>query len=369
MKKNKKLSLLISSYDDIKNPYYGGGGAIAIHELAKRLSKKHNIKILSWNHSGKKKETIDGVNYERIGFSFIPPKPAMFLFQISLPIFSMFKDYDLWMESFTPPFTTSFLPLFTKKPIIGIVHMLAAEDMQRKYKLPFHLIENIGIKKYRNIITTSKNIKEKIIKINPYCSVAIISNGINKIYDRENSRKNYILFLGRIEIEQKGLDLLIPAFKKFNTAHNNSYKLIIAGSGHPKELTKLKQIIIDCDVSKSIISTGKVTGKAKTQLLNNASCVVIPSRFETYSIVALEALAHNLPIVCFNINGLSWIPQKAAKKVHPFDINKLYEAISYIVSHPSITNTMKIKGRNYAKKFTWDSISTTYDNYITHITI
>src|SRR3989338_1037107 len=368
MKNNKKSLIIISTYDDIKNPFYGGGGAIAIHELAKRICCKYSIRILSWNHSGKTRENIDGVDYERFGLKFLHPKLSMLVFQLALPLIIIFKKYDLWLESFSPPLTTSFLPLFTKNTVVCVVHMLAAEDMQRKYKLPFHLIENIGIKKYKNIIVTSKSLKEKVLRINSKCSVAVISNGVDKVNNRKFSYKNYILFLGRIEINQKGIDLLIPAFKKFNEEKKYAYKLIIAGFGDPKELKKLKQIVDKFDIDKYVIFEGRVSGRKKETLLNYAACAVIPSRFETYSLVGLEAMAHGLPIVCFDIKGLSWIPGKAAKKVRAFDTDKLSKAISQVVSDPLLRNYMKIEGIKYARKFTWNSISKLYDDYIRHVT-
>src|SRR5215469_4268838 len=145
---NKKLTIYFSTYDDIKNPYYGGGGAIAIHEVAKRLIKTHSVTVVSWNYSGKKKEVIDEVTYERFGNPFLTPKLAMFFYQLYLPYYARSKQFDVWLESFCPPFTTAFLPQFIKQPVVGIVHMLAAEDMERKYKLPFHLVQNKGIKLY-----------------------------------------------------------------------------------------------------------------------------------------------------------------------------------------------------------------------------
>lgn len=192
--KNKKLTIYISTYDDIKNPHYGGGGAIAVHEVAKGLSKQYKVRVLSWNFGGKKSEIIDKVQYERFGFAFVNPKIAMFFYQIALPFVSISKHYDVWAESFCPPFTTAFLPLFSKKPVIGIVHMLAAEDMERKYNLPFHLIQNLGLKSYKHIIATSETLKEKLQVISPNSKISVISNGIEKVYSPVRKKKSIYYF-------------------------------------------------------------------------------------------------------------------------------------------------------------------------------
>src|SRR5258706_13574695 len=102
---NNRPTIYFSSYDDINNPHYGGGGAVAVHEVAKRLAKVYEVRVLCWDYSGKKKEIIDGVTYERFGLPFLNPKVAMFVYQLSLPFIAKSKKFDLWFESFCPPFT------------------------------------------------------------------------------------------------------------------------------------------------------------------------------------------------------------------------------------------------------------------------
>lgn len=357
--------IIISTYDDIRNPYYGGGGAIAIHELAKRLKDIYDIKVISWNHSGVRSEIIDGVEYKRVGFSKINPKFGMFIFQISLPLIAFVNKCDLWLESFAPPFTTSFLPLFTTKQVVGIVHMLAAEDMIRKYgNLPFRLLEKAGMKFYKHIITTNEYTKKKILLLNPDARVEVISNGIEKVSSFKTKKTKNILFLGRIEVDQKGLDLLLVAFRKFIDEGNQEYKLIIAGSGASNEVKKLLHLVKANKLKKNVVIKGWVEGKEKDNLLDRASAIVIPSRFETYSMVALEAMAHGLPIVCFDIDGLKWINKKVAVKVSLFDTQKLAEAIKTVVSNIDKTNEIKKYGPAYASRFTWDKIAQKYNKYI-----
>jgi glycosyltransferase involved in cell wall biosynthesis len=363
---NNKKTIYISTYDDIKNPHYGGGGAVAVHEVAKRLSTTYTVRVVSWNYSGKTREVIDGVTYERFGIPFLAPKLAMFVYQVALPFVSLHKDYAVWLESFCPPFTTSFMPVFSKKPVVGIVHMLAAEDMERKYKLPFHIIQNMGLRKYKHLLVTSDTIKNKLQSISTGCSPIVISNGISKVYTARFPKQKYVLFLGRIEVDQKGIDLLISAFSEFHKVHK-AYTLIIAGNGEPGEITKMKNLIASVGLQKEILVKGRVSGKQKADLLVNASCVVIPSRFETYSLVALEALAHGAPVICFTIPGLSWIPKNAAIKVQAFNTHLLSDALARIVTEKSLAYSLVTQGQAYAKQFTWDTVAKKYSEYVKHI--
>lgn len=359
MQNNKKRIIYFSTYDDIKNPYYGGGGAIAVHEVAKQLSKHFEIHVLSWDYSGKKKEIIDGVHYERFGNPSLTPRIAMFVYQMALPFVARKKQFDLWCESFCPPFTTAFLPFFIKKPVIGIVHMLAAEDMERKYKLPFHFIQNAGLKRYKYIIATSNMLQKKVEKINPLAKITVISNGIPQVFKPSNQKQKYILFLGRIEVDQKGIDLLLDAFKQFHKNYAD-YKLIIAGMGTSQEIEKMKNNIISASLTKEVILKGRVEGKEKEKLLKNAACLVVPSRFETFSITALEAMAYGAPLVCFSIDGLSWIPENAVVKAPAFNSKTLAKGITNIIADKRLAFTLKKEGYAYAKKHTWDIIARRY---------
>ncbi|MCL5774634.1 MAG: glycosyltransferase, partial [Patescibacteria group bacterium] len=233
--------IIFSNYDDVRNPHYGGGGALAVHEIAKRLAGDFNVTVLTGKYRNCRNETIDGVNYERIGANIFGPKIGQLIFQIALSFYARRKKYDLWVESFTPPFSTSFLPLFTKKPVIGLAHTLAGKDAARKYKLPFHFIEKQGLKVYQNFIAVSKFVKTEILAANPKAQVHVIPNGVDWPETKRQPLGEYILFLGRMEVDQKGLDLLLKAYCQILDKVN--FPLYIAGAGTAKEESKLKKLI------------------------------------------------------------------------------------------------------------------------------
>lgn len=352
--------ILFSTYDDIKNPHYAGGGARAIHEIAKRLAKKYDIEVISWNHSGVKYETIDGVRYARIGTPYCNPKLGNLLFQISLPLIVMMRQFDLWIESFGPPFTTSYLPLFTRKPVLGVVHMLSSDDMKRKYKISLSGIENRGLRLYKSIVATSTSLKSTIKKITPNSKISVIGNGIPSVYEGPINFGKYFLFLGRIEIDQKGIDLLLQSFDVFKKTDKSNYRLVIAGFGSSAEEKVLKAKIAKSEYKKSISFRGRVEGRARHNLYKNAACVLVPSRFETFSMVALEALSYGKPVVAYDIRGLKWLPQTASLKVKAFDVNLFANGMRIIVGNGKQAIKSARLGKEYARKYTWDILSDKY---------
>lgn len=351
--------IIFSTYDDIKNPYFGGGGASAIHQVATRLSKKFEIVVYTGKYPKSINEKIDGVNYRRIGIDVaFSPQLSQIIYSMFLPFYVLTAKYDMWIESFTPPFSTGFLQLFTKKPVIGLVHMLSGEDMKRKYKLPFDLVENVGLKTYQHFIVNSEFIKRKIQKVNEKANVEIIGNGIEKI-SKNSGKAKYALFIGRIEINQKGLDLLLESWGKVKG------KLKIAGNGI--EFLGLKKLILKRELHNKIELLGKVLGDEKDRLFRDAAFVVVPSRFETFSISTLEAFSYGLPVVSFDIEGLKWTPKNAIVKIEPFKIDIFSKKCRDLFANEEKRNSLGKVGINFAKKYTWNEIGNRYYKYINNI--
>jgi glycosyltransferase involved in cell wall biosynthesis/LmbE family N-acetylglucosaminyl deacetylase len=366
MKKFLKTKIIISSYDDLKNPYYGGGGAYAVHKIAKRLaSYRYQVKVITSKYPGSQDKVLDGVEYKRVGLSFAGPKLGQLIFHFLLPIYVLKEKYDIWVENFTPPFSTSFLPLFTNKPVVGLVHMLAGEDMTRKYKLPFHFLESFGLRTYKHFIVLTDEGKQKILKIKKDANIKIIPNGVDIPDKSRRVKKEHVLFIGRIEINQKGLDLLLRAYKR--VSKNNAEKLVIAGSGVKKEVTLLKKRIRELKLEDCVEYIGKVKGDKKIRLLKKAHLLVIPSRFETFSIAALEAFSFSLPIVCFDIAGLSWVPKECALKARPFSETALAKSISQLLNNERLRNKTGRCGQKIVKNYSWDKAYSKYDKFFKEI--
>lgn len=362
----EKNRIIFSNYDDLQNPWYAGGGALAIHEVAKRLVNYLDVMVITGKYPNCKNEFIDRVYYKRIGCCGGGPKWGQLAYSFLLIFYVIKEKFDLWFESFTPPFTTGLVPLFTSRPVVGITHMLSGLDMYRKYKIPFHYFERLGFKFYDKFIVLSQHLKNEIEKYNKKAYVEIIPNGINcrlKILD--NNEKKIVIFIGRIEINQKGLDLLLNAFSKIKQLRG--YKLLIAGFGNEKEEGILKKIIEEMSLVEKVKFIGRVGGEKKNKFFSEAAFVVIPSRFESFSMVALEAFSYGLPAIVFDLENLKWIPDDCAIKVKPFDENGLSMAIEKLILNPKLRIKMGNRAWELSQGFNWDNVGQKYLNYIKNI--
>lgn len=364
MENSKKIKIIFSNYDDLQNPFYGGGGARAIHEVAKRLTNRYQVTVITGVYPGAKDELVDDVKYKRIGFFLFSPKISQLIFHFFLPFVVSKHSFDVWMESFTPPVSSSFLPLFTRKPVIGLVHFLSGEDMFRKYKLPFFIIEAIGLRTYQYFILVAEFLKDKILKINPRAFIEVIPNGLEDklLKTKFVDQGKYILFMGRIEVNQKGLDLLLGAYKEIE--NKVMCKLIIAGPGLKNEVGKLQKLIRDLNLDKKVSYIGKVEHEAKFKTFENALIIVVPSRYETFPITVLESFAFAKSVIVFDIPAMEWISNDICYKVKPFEKNLLAKGMLDLIQNNTLRNNMGIHAKKFSQNFDWDKVAQKYDKFI-----
>lgn len=357
------MKIIFSTYDHLDNPYYAGGGARTIHEIAKRLVTRYDVEVITGNFNKKKRTVIDGVKYRYIGHWIGGPQVSQLLFQFLLPFYAKTHTFDVWIESFTPPYSTAFLPLFTSKPVIGLTQLLGGRAMSVKYKLPFHIIERMGLRFYKQCIVLTDALQSQIKEQNPRVETVVIPNGINTETEvNVQSKNNHILFLGRIENYQKGLDTLIEAYNQVK----NTIKLplIIAGSGISSDIAWLKAKIHEYGLEERVILTGHVEGREKEALLQDAAFVLMPSRYESFGIVILESFARNNPVIISDLKDLNWVPDKHCIRIEPENVHELAQQMEKLATDKQLLHQMKRNIHAFTKQFDWDMIAKRYAEYI-----
>lgn len=114
-----------------------------------------------------------------------------------------------------------------------------------------------------------------------------------------NSGKLNIVFLGYIG-EKKGTFELLRAARILKD-RKIDFCLRIGGNG---EIDKCKTLIEQLKLQDEVIIYGWVTGEKKEEILNLSDVLVLPSMYESFGIVLLEAMVHQLPVICGS-NGYS----------------------------------------------------------------
>jgi len=150
---------------------------------------------------------------------------------------------------------------------------------------------------------------------------------INDIKIKQNKKEFIILFGGRLSVNQKGIDILIKVIQGVIKTNKN-IKFHIFGSGEDGQ--KLVE-----ELSNEYPSNVKYLGfTSNDQVENeyfNASLYIMTSRIEAFPAVILEAQAHGLPVIAFDIKGPHDIIKNdfQGKLIEPFKVEDFIEAILY----------------------------------------
>lgn len=358
---NQKLKIVFLDFDDIKNPLLGAGQARATLEVGKRLAEKgHQVTVICSKYPEYQDRIENGIMYKHIGIGTKNIRLNNVAYILTTPlVVRKIKNADVIIECFTAPISTLFSPLFTKIPVIGLPSMFNAREFARKYKLPFHWIEKFGFKFYKYLLPYSEVDSTKAKRLNPNITYKIVPQGVGKEYFAIRQRRpKYILFLGRFDIAQKGIDLLLQAYVR--VADRIKFPLVIAGHG-PDE-NKIKQLIKELNLEKSVKIVGPAYGEKKFKLMSEALYVAFPSRHDEMCLWALEALASGLPIVGFDIPESRWLDSDVALKAKAFDVDH-YSQLLVGATNSSLNKKMSANSRRYAMQFSWENVADEFDSF------
>jgi glycosyltransferase involved in cell wall biosynthesis len=123
-----------------------------------------------------------------------------------------------------------------------------------------------------------------------------IPNGTEIPYEiSQPEERNCFLFIGRLDINQKGLDLLFEALRIIKDRQITIPKVIVAGPDYRDGRAFLEKFRVFHGLSDIVEIRGVVHGKEKESLFRSAKLFIHTSRWEGLPLVLLEAIAHGIP--------------------------------------------------------------------------
>ncbi len=165
----------------------------------------------------------------------------------------------------------------------------------------------------------------------------------------------YLLFLGRLD-RRKGVDVLLEAFS--TAGAGNDVCLVIAGAG--RERSALENRAAGLGIDGRVRFFGRAQGTAKTWLLQNALCTVMPTRtWEAFPLVLLESYASGTPVIGTRVPGLDELiePGRTGILVPPESAPELAEAVGRVVADREATDRLSHQARRVAQDYDWRSIA------------
>jgi glycosyltransferase involved in cell wall biosynthesis len=327
---------------------YSGGGPVVIGGIVRQLAPDYDVVLVTPSCRVDTAGMRAGVRVISIPIGWTGPRIGQMLYLPLILLYALFVRHDLWIESFTPPFSSSFLPMVTRRPVIGLAQALSAREMARKYGMSVLLsIERFALRRYGHVVVLNPFDRQVVEACNPRAVVRLIPNTITMPPPprQDSGTGEFCLFLGRLDVTQKGLDLLAAAYRH---ATPGALPLVVAGAGTGADEGRLADLLRP--IPHRVRLAGHVQGQRKAELLETAAFLVMPSREESFGIVALEAMAHGRPVVHFDLPQLAWIPGDCGVKVPAFDSDQLAGAIEELSRDPARRSELGRRARDFATR-------------------
>ena len=200
----------------------------------------------------------------------------------------------------------------------------------------------------------------------PTDKLVMIPNGVNAEVYTKNEKENLaqfrskyalpeekiVLFVGRL-VYEKGVHVLVNAAPKVLEKANA--KFIIVGNGYMKD--QLSTIVNATGIANKVMFTGFVDDETLWKLQKCADVSVVPSLFEPFGIVALEAMAAKSPVVVSDTGGLSEIVNHDIDgvKVYAGNPDSLAWGINRVFTDETYANALRTNAyRKIQEKYNWD---------------
>ncbi|MFZ5642124.1 MAG: glycosyltransferase family 4 protein [Bacillota bacterium] len=257
-------------------------------------------------------------------------------------------------------------------PLVATIH---ATEYGRNYGLHNNMQRHISdvewwlIYESWKVICCSKYMRGELQCVFqvPDDKLSIIPNGVNtdafRMKSNNYNRGEYaspneqiVLYVGRL-VREKGVQVFIDAMPHI-LKYRPATKFIIAGKGpHQNDLRNQSAAL---GVSDRVYFTGYVNDELRNSLYNWADVAVIPSLYEPFGIVALEAMAAGTPLVISDTGGLSEIIQHRVDglKAYTGNSQSLADMVIWMLNDRSMAEKMKNKAfEKVRKEYSWTEIA------------
>jgi D-inositol-3-phosphate glycosyltransferase len=183
-----------------------------------------------------------------------------------------------------------------------------------------------------------------------------------------------ILYVGRIE-PLKGIDTLIEAIaymRHKGSLEEQSFCLAVIG-GEPEtsteeidsEMARLKDLCHEHGLDDLVTFLGKRDQDTLPYYYSAAEAVVLPSHYESFGMVALEAMACGTPVVASQVGGLAFLVQDGVTgyTVPSTDVEALADRLTKLIEDPDLRTRLGDQAAALAQEYSWDIIA---ENILTH---
>lgn len=249
-------------------------------------------------------------------------------------------------------------------------------DNWRK-KLYFYL-SNRAIQKTDEVITVSEWSKKdihKYLKI-PLEKIRIAYESAGEeFFERSSHEKDtevlekygvfgrYIFYVGGFDF-RKNIPELLKAFKKLTERYEiNDISLVLGGEDKSKFsplFTNIRKEINDLELEDKVKPVGFIEQKDLPALYRQCELFVLPSLYEGFGLMALEAMACGAPAAISKSSSLLEVGGDAVLYFNPHDTEEMARVMGKVLQNAKLRRRLSEKGKERAKKFRWENFIQTF---------
>jgi glycosyltransferase involved in cell wall biosynthesis len=219
------------------------------------------------------------------------------------------------------------------------------------------LYKQNAIKRSDHIVAISHSTKNDLCEIYDVPSEKVtvahlgVDNSINRDFSEQGvaAHRPYLLYVGKRKGYKNFLRMLQAVASKkqlFNTFD------IVAFGGGAFTVDELA-LISSIGFREGSVRQGRGDDRELTELYRSASAFVYPSLYEGFGLPALEAMAHDCPVVASNTSSMPEIIGDAGEFFDPYDLESMGDAIERVVFDDGRRVQLIENGRKRIGLFTW----------------
>ena len=177
-----------------------------------------------------------------------------------------------------------------------------------------------------------------------------------------------VMYAGRFD-KRKGIETLVRAVARNEVKRHKNLKLMIVGGSTPGakdgiEKNRITEIVEELGIQDVTEFTGRVKHKDLAYYYAAADVCVVPSHYEPFGLVAIEAMASRTPVIASNVGGLKFsvADYKTGLLVPPQDEIAFAKAIDSVLADNEWRKELGENARSRVEsKFSWNGVAKQLD--------
>ncbi|WP_210113738.1 glycosyltransferase family 4 protein [Halorubrum trapanicum] len=363
-----------------------GGGATYAYELANALGELgHEVDVYTQavSEEDESVETHPNVDVTRITQARPLVVFSTLYFSIACRLRIEFEEYDVIHGTLMPASTIAFGPWFLKgldAPLVLTSHGTSYDEARsvdpdgfadylfRYFFHPVNVVMDAVSGRFADqIIAVSDHTREQLRDLYRFdeAKLTTVPPGIDtdrfrptkEVHPAVDESKRTILVVSRLD-PRKGIDKAIRAFAQLD---RDDTELLIGGTGRLE--ASLRELAAGLGVADRVRFLGFVPDEELPSLYSAVDLFVLPSEYEGFGIVFMEAMACGTPVVGTSVGG---VPTAVADGetgylVEKSNIEGLAERIGKVLRDSEHSAQLSENARNWAVEHDWMSIATRVD--------